>query len=71
MKRRVSQRRRHGKASYPRWVSRRSNEAFDRAQSLAYELTDEDRRAGRPAPSHGYSEENFKRAERIVREAQS
>jgi len=64
-------RRRHGRARYTAWRAKYSGEDFDRAQALALDLTVDDRRAGRPAPAHGYSEENFKRAERIVRAAQS
>ena len=55
--------------SYPRWTATYSNEAFDRAQSLAQKLADEDRLNGRPAPAHGYSKENFARAEQIVERA--
>ena len=46
-----------------------SNEDFDRIQALATRLTDEDRAAGRPAPAYGYSAENYRRAETIVRGA--
>lgn len=40
----------------------RSNQDFDEQQQRALELTDDDRREGRPAPAHGYSAENFQRA---------
>jgi hypothetical protein len=56
------------KRVYKAWTAQYSNEGFTRAQQLADELTDEDRKAGREAPSHGYSAANFKRAERIVRQ---
>lgn len=56
-----------GTRIYPAWDQTCSGEGFDRAQSLANDLTDEDRRAGRNAPVHGYSGENFARAEAIVR----
>lgn len=46
-----------------------SNGIFDLAQSVAYQLTDEDRAAGRPAPRHGYSSENFARAEEMIADA--
>lgn len=55
-----------GTRIYPAWESSYSGESFDRAQSLASELTDEDRRAGREAPAHGYSAANFDRARAIV-----
>jgi len=44
-----------------------SNEDFDRAQQRANELTDADRKAGRPAPAAGYSKANFDRAYAEVR----
>lgn len=43
-----------------------SNEMFDRTQQLAIRLTDADRAAGRPAPTYGYSQENFDLAEAIL-----
>lgn len=51
---------------YPAWTATRSGEDFDRAQGLAVTLTEEDRRAGRPAPEYGYSGEAFDRATAIV-----
>jgi hypothetical protein len=54
---------------YAAWRQRYSGEDFDRTQRLAHELTDDDRRDGKPAPAHGYSAENFTTAERIVRAA--
>lgn len=55
---------------YPRWTAVYANEAFDRAQHLATELTDQDRARGDvTAPAAGYSAANFKRAEEIVRRA--
>lgn len=56
---------------YPSWEQRYSGEAFDRAQALAERLTDDDRKAGRPAPVCGYSAENFRQAEDAVRLAQT
>jgi len=58
-------------SGYPKWRATYSNEAFDRAQALAQVLTDLDRKAGRAAPAYGYSDANFKEAERIVRAAQT
>lgn len=55
--------------TYKTWTQKYSNEDFDRAQSLAYELTDADRKAGRPAPAAGYSAANFDKARAIVLEA--
>jgi hypothetical protein len=54
---------------YPPWRSTYSNDAFDRAQALANKLTDEDRRAGRAAPAHGYSDAHFRTAEKVVNAA--
>lgn len=48
---------------------RYSNQGFDEVQHHALQLTDEDRAAGRPAPQHGYSMENVKRAEDDRRKA--
>lgn len=56
--------------TYPRWQQRYSNEDFDRAEALALQLTDEDRKAGREAPPHGYSSASWWKARRIVRAAQ-
>lgn len=56
--------------NYPAWTATRSNEDFDRAQQLANELTEADRQAGNPAPTHGYSLERFEQARQIVRNAQ-
>lgn len=55
--------------NYQVWAAYYSNEAFDRAQHLAQKLTDLDRAAGRTAPTHGYSKENFDKAEKIVNDA--
>lgn len=52
---------------YPSWEQTYSSEDFDRAQQLASELTEADRRRGRAAPAYGYSGPNFKKAETIVR----
>jgi hypothetical protein len=43
-----------------------SNQRFDEVSHLAYLLTDEDRRAGRMAPSYGYSRENIDRAQEMI-----
>lgn len=43
-----------------------SNENFDRAQRIAFELTDADRMAGRPAPAVGYSAANFEKAKKLL-----
>lgn len=51
---------------YPRWTASFSNEQFDRAQGLAFKLTDADRKAGRPAPAYGYSIANFELADALV-----
>ncbi len=46
-----------------------SNEDFDAAQSLAYVLTDRDREEGlETAPKYGYSQANFDRAAKAVRD---
>ena len=58
-------------AHYPRWTQRHANEDFDRAQSLASKLTEEDRAAGRPAPFGGHSGANFAKAKAIVKAAQT
>lgn len=55
--------------TYPTWQLSYSGEDFDRAQGLACRLTEEDRKAGRPAPFAGYSAERFAEAERIVNAA--
>lgn len=57
--------------TYPTWRAIYSNEGFGRAQALADQLTEEDRRAGRPAPAVGYSGERFEDADAIVRAAQT
>jgi len=57
------------RSDYPRWISTHSNEAFDRAQALANELTELDRRAGKIAPPYGYSMSRFKEAEKLVNES--
>ena len=46
-----------------------SGERFDLAQQLATMLTESDRKEGRPAPRFGYSDENWDRADRAVRDA--
>lgn len=51
---------------YPAWECTHAGEDFDRAQSLAAQLTEQDRREGKPAPAHGYSAERFEEARRIV-----
>lgn len=51
---------------YPRWIQQYSGEDFDRAQRLAFELTEEDRKNGRPAPAHGYSAARFVEAQDAV-----
>lgn len=43
-----------------------ANSDFDRAQALAFKLTEADRQAGRDAPAAGYSEERFAEAAVIV-----
>ena len=43
-----------------------ANEQFDRIQQLAIELTETDRKAGRPAPTFGYSVERFHQAEKML-----
>jgi len=58
-----------GPVAYPAWTASYSNECFDRTQQYATELTEADRRAGRPAPAHGYSKERVEQAEREVRAA--
>ena len=54
---------------YPAWEARYSNEDFDRMQALACELTDADRKAGRPAPACGYSAARVEEARAIVKAA--
>lgn len=56
-------------ANYPAWSASYSNEAFDRAQALAADLTQADRDAGRSAPQYGYSSANFITARQIVDDA--
>ena len=56
--------------TYPAWRCSYSNEGFDRTQSLASQITEEDRRAGRDAPPFGYSDTAWEEAERLVRAAQ-
>jgi hypothetical protein len=60
----------HGQAfvrEYPAWTATRAGEDFDRAQTLAYDLTSEDRANGLAAPMHGYSRERFAEAQKLVR----
>lgn len=52
--------------TYPTWRQHHAHEAFDRTQGLAAQLTEMDRRAGLPAPAHGYSAKRFADAERLV-----
>lgn len=52
----------------PKWMPSYSNEHFDRAQVLAMELTETDRKAGRPAPAYGYSKKRFDEANRMILE---
>lgn len=53
--------------TYAPWISSYSNEDFDRAQRLSYELGDEERAAGKTdGPSFGCSKETRERAEKIV-----
>lgn len=51
--------------------SRYPNEGFDVASGIATKIADEDRNAGRDAPSFGYSKETFKIAQKIVKQLDS
>lgn len=57
--------------NYPTWTASYSNESFDRITVLAAELTEADRKEGRPAPEHGCSREAWERASAIVKAARS
>jgi hypothetical protein len=53
----------------PTKMIRYSNEDFDVTQRIAYELTESDRKNGvEGTPRYGYSSDNYKIAERAVRE---
>ncbi len=56
-------------AGYGTWKSTYGGEDFDRAQSLARELTDIDRQEGRAAPPNGYSVERLRQAAQVVKDA--
>ena len=51
---------------YKVWAASYSNEAFDRTSSLASELADIERAAGRPCVPAGYSKETWAAAKTIV-----
>lgn len=55
--------------NYAPWTAKYSDEQFDRAQQLAIELTDFDRKSGADAPAFGYSAERYKQAAQVVRQA--
>ena len=56
-------------ASLKGFVPCYSYEEFDRAQQIAFQLTDIDRANGVPTERFGYSLENFDLAEKWIREA--